>query len=81
MQARLDRKCDMLEEEKQKRRAAVAREVEKRKAVEQTLDDLYDWIGELQIKIDTTNKERRAADKNTKSAKRSKAKADSLSAE
>ena len=81
MQARLDRKCDMLEEEKQKRRAAVAREVETRKAVEQTLDDLYDWIGKLHVKIDTANKERRAADKNTKSAKRYKANADYLSAE
>ena len=47
----------MLEEEKQKRRAAVAREVEKRKAVEQTLDDLYDWIGKLHVKIDMANKE------------------------
>ena len=78
MQARLNCKGELLEEEKQKREAAVAREVEKRKAVEQTLNELYDWIGELHAKINTANKERRAADKNTRSAKKAKAKADSL---
>ena len=62
MQARLNRKDELLEEEKQKRWAAVTREVEKRKAVEQTLDELYDWIGELHAKINTANKEIRAGD-------------------
>ena len=81
MQARLNRKDELLEEEKQKRQAAVAREVEKRKAVEQTLDKLYDWIGELHAKINTANKEIRAADKKTRSAKKAKTKADTLSAE
>ena len=80
MQARLNCKDELLEE-KQKRQAAVAREVEKRKAVEQTLDKLYDWIGELHAKINTANKEIRAADKKTRSAKKAKTKADTLSAE
>ena len=63
MQARLNHKGELLEEEKQKRRAAVARDVEKRKVVEQTLDELYDWIGKLHTEINTANKEIRAADK------------------
>jgi len=62
IQARLNRKGELLEEEKQKRQAAVAREFKKRKAVEQTLNKLYDWIGELHTEINTANKEIRAAD-------------------
>ena len=63
IQAKLNRKGELLEEEKQKQQAAVAREVKKRKAVEQTIDKLYDWIGELHTEINTANKEIQAADK------------------
>ena len=81
MQARVDRKAELLEEEKQKRRAAVAREAEKRKAVEQTLDEVNDWVGELHLEIEMAKKESRAANKNSKASNNAKAKADSLSAE
>ena len=47
MQAKLDTKSGEVLEEKKKRRAAVAREVERRKAVENTDDELYNWIDEL----------------------------------
>ena len=47
MQAKLDTMSGEVLEEKKKRRAAVAREVERQKAVENTVDKLYNWIGEL----------------------------------
>ena len=81
MQGRLDRKGEILEEEKQKRQAAVAREVEKRKAVKQTLDEVYGWVGKLHLEIEMAKKESRAANKNRKAANNAKAKANSLSAE
>ncbi len=40
MQVKLDRKPLDVLEEKQKRRAAIAREIERRKAVENTVDEL-----------------------------------------
>ena len=56
-----------------------AEDWERRKAVEQTIDDLYDWIGELHAEIEIAKKEARAAGKDSKAAKRAKAKADEMS--
>ena len=79
MQERIDQKDELILEEKKKRRATVAKEVERRKAVEQMLDDLYKWVGELHDKIETEKKKARAARKDTKAAELAKAKADTLS--
>ena len=37
--------------EKNKRQAEVAVDVEKRKAVEQTVDNLHDWVDEFHVKL------------------------------
>jgi len=79
MQERLDKKNEHILEEKKKRRVAVAKEVERRKAVEKTLDDLYDWIGELHAEIETEKKKARAAGKDSKAAKQAKIKAEEMS--
>jgi len=51
MQQRLDRTSAQVFDEKKKCRVQVAKEVEKRYIVEQTVDDLYEWIDELHSEI------------------------------
>ena len=59
-------------EEKQKRRVQVASEVEKRRLVEQTVDELYDWVDELHAEINQQKKAANLAKKETKSTIKSK---------
>ena len=59
-------------EEKQKRRVQVASEVEKRRLVEQTVDELYDWVDELHAEINQQKKAAKLAKKETKSTIKSK---------
>ena len=42
---------DQVVEEKKRRRKGIANEIAKRKVVEQTVDELYDWIDELHSEI------------------------------
>ena len=70
MQERLDKKDQHILEEKQKRRAAVAHEVERRRAVEQVLDDTEEWVAELQNEISEEQKRTRAARKDAAEAKK-----------
>ena len=51
LQEKLDIKSLQVLEEKKLRRAQLEREREKRRLVEQTVDDLYGWIDELHIEI------------------------------
>ena len=74
MQVQLDRKSLDVLEEKQKRRAAVAREVDRRKAVENTVDELYDWIDELHEELRDAKSVMRAAKKEANSALSAKSK-------
>ena len=59
-------------EEKQKRCVQVASEVEKRRLVEQTVDELYDWVDELHAEINQQKKAAKLAKKETKSTIKSK---------
>jgi len=59
-------------EEKQKRRVQVAFEAEKRRLVEQTVDELYDWVDELHAEINQQKKAANLAKKETKSTIKSK---------
>ncbi len=63
MQVKLDQKSLNVLEEKQNRRAIVARKIEKRKAVENTVDELYDWIDELHEELRNAKYVMRAAKK------------------
>ena len=80
MQDRLDRKDDLVLEEKQKRRAAVAREVERRKAVELVMDEMEEYVAELQDQITDEVKRAKVALKYSKDAKSAKLKSESVSA-
>ncbi len=75
---KLDAKDEELMEEKKKRRNAVAREADRRKAVEQTVDDLYDWVDKLRAEIQSARQDARAANKETKAAIRDKAKVETV---
>ena len=57
MQKLLDQKDIQLLEEKQKRRLDVEKEVSKRKAVEKTVDEMYDWVDELHCEINDSKLE------------------------
>ena len=46
-----------------KRRVSVAREIERRKAVESTIDELYGWIDELDKEVREVKSVLRAAKK------------------
>ena len=70
MQERLDKKDQHILEEKQKRRAAIACQVERRRAVEQVLDDTEEWVAELQNEISEEQKRTRAAQKDATTAKK-----------
>jgi hypothetical protein len=70
MQERLDKKDLHILEEKQKRRAAVARQVDRRRAVEQVLDDTEEWVAKLQNEISEEQKRTRAAQKDATTAKK-----------
>ena len=48
VKARVIAKEQAVQAEKQKRREEVLIQVKKRKAVEKTVDDLYEWFDELQ---------------------------------
>ena len=79
MQDRLDKKNDLVLEEKQKRRAAVAREVERRKAVELAMDEMEEYVAELQDQITDEVKRAKDAQKDFKVAKSNQLKAESVS--
>ena len=79
MQERLDKKINLVLEEKQKRWRAVAREVEKRKAVELAMDEMEGYVAELQDQITAELKRTKDAQKDTKAAKSAKLKAEVLS--
>ena len=78
MQAKLDTKSELVLEEKKKRRAAVAREVERRKAVENTVDELYGWIDELDEELREAKSAMRTAKKEATSAYRAKSKLETV---
>ena len=78
MKSQLDSKSDKILEEKNKRRAGIADEIAKRKAVEQTVDELYGWIHELHSEIKTARLATRAAGKEVKAAKKDKLKLESI---
>lgn len=78
MKSQLDSKSDKILEEKNKRRAGIADEIAKRKAVEQTVDELYGWIHELHSEIETARLATRAAGKEVKAAKKDKLKLESI---
>ena len=66
MKSQLDCRSDQILLEKNKRRASVANEVANRKTVEQTVDELYDWINDLHSKIGMAQQATRAAGKEAK---------------
>ena len=51
VKARVIIKEQAVQAEKQKRREEVLIQVKKRKAVEKTVDDLYEWVDELQAEL------------------------------
>ena len=81
MQQRLDRTSAQVLDKKKKRRVQVAKEVEKRHVVEQTVDDLYEWIGELHSKINEQKQVNRMAKKAMKMAQASKNKLETVASE
>ena len=81
MQERLDKTDLLIEEEKQKRRAAVVREVERRKAVQVAFDEMEEWVVELQDQLLEEQKRTRAAKKETKSVRDAKAKEETVSSQ
>ena len=80
LKSRLDTKTNQVLEEKKKRRAQVAKEVAKRHLVESAVDDLYDWIDELHLEINSQKESTRLARKDVKSATRLKNKQQSIAA-
>ena len=78
MQAKLDTMSGEVLEEKKKRRAAVAREVERRKAVENTVDELYNWIDELDGELRDAKSVMRTAKKEAARAHYSKSKVETV---
>ncbi len=79
MQNRLDRKTEIILEEKQERRRAVAREVDRRKAVELAMDEMEEYVAELQDQIFNKIKRTSYAWQDAKTAKAGKQKAESAS--
>ena len=75
MKKQLDDAQERYHEEKKRRRAAVATEVDRRKAVETTVDDLHEWIDELHVELCEANTKARSLSKEVKAALKDKAKA------
>ena len=80
MQVKLDQKGAQLLEEKKKRHDAVAREVEKRKRLEQEILDLNQVLEEMSDDLAAERSKARQANKAARSAAAARAKAESLSA-
>ena len=78
LQQRLDSKVDQVLEEKKRRRDGIANEVAKRKAVEATVDELYEWIDELHSEINTAKLDYKSANHDLKVASKSKLKLESI---
>ncbi len=78
MQVKLDKKLLDVLEEKQKRRAVVAREIEWRKTVENTVNELYDWIDELDEELRDAKSVMRAAKKEANLAHYTKSKLETV---
>ena len=78
MKSQLDSKSDKILDEKSKRRDGIANEIAKRKAVEQTVDDLYDWVDELHSEISDQKKITKSAMKAVKTAQSKNLKLDSV---
>ena len=68
MKSQLDSKGDKILDEKNKRCAGIANEIAKRKVMERTVDELYDWIHELHSEIETARQAMRAAVTEVKAA-------------
>jgi hypothetical protein len=66
---KIDDKDQSILREKSKRRAEVAVTVEKRKAVEKTVDDLHDWVDELHVELLDAKASAKRAEKNLRSEK------------
>ena len=78
MQKKLDAADERYLEEKKRRRCAVADEVDRRKAVENTVDDLHVWIDELHTDLCEANTKARLLAKEVKAVLKNKAKADTV---
>lgn len=78
LKQRLDSKADEVLAEKKKRRQGIADEIAKRKVVEQTVDDLYEWIDELHSEINTTKLGVKSANRQLKESSKSKLKLESI---
>ena len=69
---------DQVVEEKKRRRKGIANEIAKRKVVEQTVNELYDWIDELHSEINLQKKQTKLAKKEVKSVMTYKGKLESI---
>ena len=78
MQTDLDKANENYLEEKKKRQADVSMEVASQKAVESTVDKLYNFIDELHEKITEARTKVRTVNKDIKSANKFKCKATSV---
>lgn len=74
MKNKLDAKALLVHEEKKKRRAAVAKEVERRKAIEETVEDLYGWVDEIHCELRDAKSKVKAATQETNAANVAKSK-------
>ena len=66
-------------EEKQNRRSEVASKVQKRRLVEETVDELYDWVDELHAEINMQKSATKVAKKEQKSTIKSKLRLETVS--
>jgi len=78
MADKYDTAVAQVHEEKQKRRAQVAYEVQKRRLVEQTVDELYDWVDDLHAEINEQKSAVKLAKKEMKSTIKSKLRIETL---
>ena len=66
MKQKLAKQSESIHEEKKKRRADTAAQVQKRKAVEATVEDLYEWIDELHNELSQAKADVKQAEKKAK---------------
>ena len=80
VQAEVDRQSQLLLEAKQRRQAAVAAEVQRRKQVEEKVDELHKWLDEMADEVQDYRSETRAAIRDRKKAEADKNKLQQQSA-
>ena len=66
MKQKLAKQSESIHEEKKRRRENTATQVQKRKAVEATVDDLYEWIDELHDELSQAKADVKQAEKKAK---------------